>query len=607
MNPELRKTIINLPSNPGVYRYYDVDGQILYIGKARNLKKRVSSYFVNRAELSSRIRVMVSKIHSLEYTIVHSEYDALLLENNLIKKYQPRYNINLRDDKTYPYIVVRKEDFPRVYSTRRLNAVPGDYFGPYANVGIMRSILDLLRKLFHTRSCNLPLTEESISKGKWKVCLDYYIKICKGPCQAYQTKIDYNDNIAQLKNFLKGDYQEVYKYLNYFLNTYIEQLEFEKAQEIKDKLDLLEKFQAKSTVVSPTIGELDVFSFYSTEKSVFINYMHVKNGSIINTDTIEIKRKMDESDEEILLYTIVEMRQKYQSSAKEIILPYLILTQIEGAKYHIPKLGDKKKVYELSKKNAFQYFQDRLKSKELNKDRRRNFSLLQEAQKDLNLKTPPYHIECFDNSNMQGSYPVASVVVFKNGVPSKKDYRAFDVKTVVGPDDFATMEESVYRRYKRMLDEGTELPNLIIIDGGKGQLSSAVSSLISLGIHDKVDIIGIAKRLEEIYKPGDPLPLYINKKSQTLKLIQRARDEAHRNGITAHRKKRNKGTLKTELTIIEGIGPATSEKLLTHFRSIKKIKEAAHDEIISIVGKAKAQVVFDWVNNQAESNKKQDK
>ena len=335
--------------------------------------------------------------------------------------------------------------------------------------------------------------------------------------------------------------------------------------------------------------------------------MHVKNGSIINTDTIEIKRKMDESDEEILLYTIVEMRQKYQSSAKEIILPYLILTQIEGAKYHIPKLGDKKKVYELSKKNAFQYFQDRLKSKELNKDRRRNFSLLQEAQKDLNLKTPPYHIECFDNSNMQGSYPVASVVVFKNGVPSKKDYRAFDVKTVVGPDDFATMEESVYRRYKRMLDEGTELPNLIIIDGGKGQLSSAVSSLISLGIQDKVDIIGIAKRLEEIYKPGDPLPLYINKKSQTLKLIQRARDEAHRNGITAHRKKRNKGTLKTELTIIEGIGPATSEKLLTHFRSIKKIKEAAHDEIISIVGKAKAQVVFDWVNNQAESNKKQDK
>ena len=607
MNPELRKTIINLPSNPGVYRYYDVDGQILYIGKARNLKKRVSSYFVNRAELSSRIRVMVSKIHSLEYTIVHSEYDALLLENNLIKKYQPRYNINLRDDKTYPYIVVRKEDFPRVYSTRRLNAVPGDYFGPYANVGIMRSILDLLRKLFHTRSCNLPLTEESISKGKWKVCLDYYIKICKGPCQAYQTKIDYNDNIDQLKNFLKGDYQEVYKYLNYFLNTFIEQLEFEKAQEIKDKLDLLEKFQAKSTVVSPTIGELDVFSFYSTEKSVFINYMHVKNGSIINTDTIEIKRKMDESDEEILLYTIVEMRQKYQSSAKEIILPYLILTQIEGAKYHIPKLGDKKKVYELSKKNAFQYFQDRLKSKELNKDRRRNFSLLQEAQKDLNLKTPPYHIECFDNSNMQGSYPVASVVVFKNGVPSKKDYRAFDVKTVVGPDDFATMEESVYRRYKRMLDEGTELPNLIIIDGGKGQLSSAVSSLISLGIQDKVDIIGIAKRLEEIYKPGDPLPLYINKKSQTLKLIQRARDEAHRNGITAHRKKRNKGTLKTELTIIEGIGPATSEKLLTHFRSIKKIKEAAHDEIISIVGKAKAQVVFDWVNNQAESNKKQDK
>ena len=589
----LREQVRNLPQSPGVYKYYDAEGALLYIGKARNLKNRVSSYFFARADHSYRIKRMVSLIQKLEFTVVSNEYDALLLENNLIKKYQPRYNVSLRDDKTYPYLCLKKERFPRLISTRSFIRDGSEYFGPYANVSVMKVILDLMRKLFLTRSCNLNLTEENIQAGKFRVCLDYHIGLCKGPCQAYQTEAEYMDSVQNIRNVLKGNIGEVVKYLKNSIQTVSDNLEFEKAHELKEKLDALERFQTKSTIVNPSIHNVDVFSMYSNEKHAFVNYLKVINGSIITTDTIEFTKRIEEEDSDILQLAIAELRQKYNSNSQEVLVPFPLLLRQEGMSFVVPKVGDKKKLLELSRKNAFYYYQERQKVYENNKERRRNFGPLQQAKDELGLKNIPYHIECFDNSNIQGSFPVSAIVVFKNGVPSKKDYRFFNVKTVVGPDDFATMEEAVGRRYRRMLDEKTPLPQLIIIDGGKGQLSSAWKVLNELGIQDQVDIIGIAKRLEEIYKPGDPLPLSINKKSPSLRLIQRARDEAHRFGITAHRKKRNAVNVVSSIQGIKGIGEATAEKLLKHFKSVKKIKEATFEEIEKVVGKAKAKVVVE--------------
>ena len=591
MTEELKKQIRDIPTNPGVYRYFDSEGIILYIGKARNLKKRVSSYFVSKSDYNFRLRTLVARIRRIEYTIVTNEYEALLLENSLIKQFQPRYNINLKDDKSYPFLVIKNERFPRVYAMRNPVKDGSEYFGPYASVSTMKSILDLVRKLFLTRSCNFALTEANIQAHKFRVCLDYHIGLCKGPCEGLQTEEDYNANINNIREILKGNTHLAVAHLEERQQTAIAELNFEEAQVLKEKIGQLQKFLYKSTVVNPSINNVDAFSIFSNEKYAFVNYLRVINGTIITTDTIEFRKKLDETDSEILTLAIADLREKYASNSKEIVVPFQLLLRIEGVKFTVPKLGDKKKLIELSKKNAFSYFQDRLKANELNKDRRKNTELLSQMKLDLGLKEIPYHIECFDNSNIQGSFPVSAIVVFKNGVPSKKDYRIFNVKTVTGPDDFATMEEAVFRRYRRMLEENTPLPQLIIIDGGKGQLNAALNSLNTLGITDRVDVIGIAKRLEEIYKPGDPLPLSINKKSQTLRLIQQARDEAHRTGITRHRKKRNKSSLQSDLLKIPGVGAKTTEKLLSHFKSIKKVRDASQEEIAAVVGKSLAEKV----------------
>lgn len=585
---KLKEQIRNLPGAPGVYRYFDADDRVLYIGKAKNLRKRVSSYFVKRDQHPHRIRVMVSKIRRIEYTVVNTEYDALLLENSLIKKFQPRYNVSLKDDKSYPYIVIKKEPFPRVFPTRNRIRDGSEYYGPYANVGSMRMVLELIKKIFPTRSCSLKLSKENIQAGKFRVCLDYHIKLCLGPCEGYQSEEDYEKNIDQIRNVLKGDLKIVESHFRDCIRQAVEKLAFEEAAAYQDKLALLEKFQARSTIVNASIGAVDVFTIYSNEDFAFVNYLKVRNGVIITTDTAGFKKKINETDTDIIMLAIVNLRQRYNSDAREIILPFELPFEMEGMRITVPKAGDKKKLLDLSQKNAFVYFQDRLKANELNKDKRKNLELLTLVKQDLHLKEIPYHIECFDNSNFQGSFPVSAIVVFKNGVPSKKDYRFFNVKTVEGPNDFATMEEAVTRRYRRMLEEKQDLPQLVIIDGGKGQLGAAVKALNDLGILGKLNIIGIAKRLEEIFRPGDPYPLLLSKKSQTLKLIQRCRDEAHRFGITAHRKKRGKANLVSELEQIPGVGKLTAQKLLKHFRSVKKIKEADEAEIATVIGRSRA-------------------
>ncbi|MDQ3072074.1 MAG: excinuclease ABC subunit UvrC [Bacteroidota bacterium] len=593
---DLKEQIRNLPNNPGVYKYFDSNDKPLYFGKARDLRKRVASYFTLKADQSYRIRLMVSKIARIEFTIVASEYDALLLENSLIKKYQPRYNVSLRDDKTYPFIIIKNERFPRLYPTRLRSEGAGEYFGPYASVSIMRGVLEFIRKLFPTRSCHFALTDENIKAHKFKVCLDFHIKLCKGPCEALQTEEDYSKNIDQIRNILKGNSTEAMKYLRVQLQKASSNLEFEQAQEYKNKIDLLESFQARSTVVNPLITNVDVFSIFSNDKIAFINFLRVVNGAIIMTDTIEVRKRLDEPDPEILALAIADLRMRYKSGSMEAIVPIPMPVEMEGLNFTIPQIGDKKKLLELSKKNAYAYFQNKLRATELNKQKRKHEEVLTKMKDDLNLKAVPYHIECIDNSNIQGSFPVSALVVFKNGVPSKKDYRHFNIRTVDQPDDFATMEEVVKRRYKRLLEQNEPLPQLIIIDGGKGQLSAAIKSLRELNLLDKVDIIGIAKRLEEIYKPGDPIPLSINKKSQTLRIIQQARDEAHRFGVTHHRKRRQNANLRSSIEDIRGIGKKTAEKLINHFKSVKKLKEASAEEMEKVVGKARTAVVLKALN-----------
>ncbi len=593
---DYKKALKDIPHKPGVYQYFDIEDKLIYIGKAKDLRNRVSSYFVQDKQLNGKTRVLVSKIRRIQFTIVDTEIDAWLLENSLIKKHQPRYNIMLKDDKTYPWIVIKKEPFPRVFSTRRMVKDGSTYLGPYASVGMMHTILEVIKETYTLRTCNLPLTKENINAGKFKVCLEYQIGNCKGPCQNYQTKEDYETNIAEIKDILNGKIGNVIKDVKQVVKTAAEELNFELAHNYQKKLGVLEKYQSKSTVVSSAITNIDVVSIASDERYAFVNYLKVMNGAIIQTQTIEIKKRLDESDEELLSIAIAEFRTKFKSTSREIIVPFEIPLEDTNLKLTLPKLGEKKKLLELSQKNVLFFKKEKLNQYEKLNPELKTERVLTQMKNDLRLTQLPHHIECFDNSNFQGKYPVSAIVVFKDAKPSKKDYRHFNVKTVEGPNDFATMEEAVYRRYNRMLDENQSLPQLIIIDGGKGQLSSAVSSLKKLGIDKKVTVIGIAKRLEELYYPNDSLPMYLDKKSETLKIIQQLRDEAHRFGITFHRKKRDKGTLKTELEEIEGIGKSTAEKLLTHFKSVKRIKEASTEELSKLLNKKQVITLVNYFN-----------
>lgn len=593
---DYKKALSNIPHKPGVYQYYDADEVLIYIGKAKDLRNRVGSYFNQDAQLNGKTRVLVSKIRRVSFTIVDTEIDAWLLENNLIKKHQPRYNILLKDDKTYPWIIIKKEHFPRIYATRKFIKDGSTYFGPYASLSMMYTILDFIKETYPLRNCNLALSPQNINDGKFKVCLEYQIGNCKGPCQNYQTKEDYDKSIEEITAILNGKIGSVIKNIKEVIKNAVEDLNFELAHSFQIKLQELEKYQSKSTIVSSAITNLDVVSIASDERYAFVNYLKVMNGSIIQTQTIEIKKRLDETDEELLTLAITEFRTKFKSTSKEIIVPFPIPLVDENLKFVVPKLGEKKKLLELSEKNVVYFKRDKLNQYEkLNPDLRTE-RVLTQLQKDLRLTQLPVHIECFDNSNFQGKYPVSAIVVFKDAKPSKKDYRHFNVKTVEGPNDFATMEEAVYRRYKRMLDEEGTLPQLIVIDGGKGQLSSAVSSLKKIGIDKKVTVIGIAKRLEELYYPGDSLPLYLDKKSESLKIIQQLRDEAHRFGITFHRKKRDQGTLKTELEAIPGIGKSTADKLLVKFKSVKKIKEAKPDELAEVLNQKQMIALKNYFN-----------
>lgn len=587
---DLKLQIKTLPTQPGVYQYYDKEGVILYIGKAKNLKKRVSSYFTKKHEYG-KTKVLVKKIATIEHIVVNTETDALLLENNLIKKYQPRYNVMLKDDKTYPWICVKKERFPRIFLTRKVIKDGSEYFGPYTSVRTVKALLDLIKELYLLRSCNYDLSEKNIENGKYKVCLDYHIGNCKGPCEAFQTEENYLEDIAAIRNIIKGNFKESIKTFHNLMMTYAEKMEFEEAQKIKEKINLLSNYQAKSTVVNPSITNVDIFTIISDESYSYINFLKISNGAIIQSHTSEIKKKLNESDKHLLELAIVEIRQRFNSQSKEIYVPFEIDLG-ENIKVTVPKLGDKKRIVDLSLRNAKYYRQERFKQiKIVDPDRHVN-RVMAQMQKDLRLSKEPRHIECFDNSNIQGTNPVAACVVFKNGKPSKKEYRHFNIKTVEGPDDFASMEEVVFRRYKRLLEEGLQLPQLIVIDGGKGQLSSAIKSLDILGLRNTIAIIGIAKRLEEIYYPNDPVPLYLDKKSESLKIIQQLRNEAHRFGITHHRNKRSKSALTSELDQISGIGKQTVVSLLKKFKSAKRVSLATIKDIEKVVGKSRASKIY---------------
>ncbi|MEY3678745.1 MAG: hypothetical protein RI924_886 [Bacteroidota bacterium] len=581
---DYRSFLKTLPPKPGVYQFWNEGGELIYIGKAKNLKNRVSSYFNTDAQrLNAKTRVLVSKIRKVTFTLVDTEIDAWLLENSLIKKHQPRYNVLLKDDKTYPWIVIKNERFPRVFSTRKVIKDGSTYFGPYASVHMMYTILGLIKDIYALRTCNLALSKENIEAEKFKVCLEYQIGNCKGPCQAFQSETAYNQSISDIKDILNGKIGAVIRKIKQEMELASAELNFELAQQLKEKLSNLEGYQSKSTVVSSSITNIDVFSIASEAQYAFVNYLKVMNGSIIQTQTIEIRKKLDESDEELLSIAISEFRNRFNSQSKEIIVPFELTLDDPRISFTVPKLGEKKKLLELSQKNVLFFKRERLDQYEKLNPEVKTERILTQMMKDLRLNQLPRHIECFDNSNFQGKYPVSAIVVFKDARPSKKDYRHFNVKTVEGPNDFATMEEAVLRRYRRMLDEGESLPQLVIIDGGKGQLSAALSSLKKLGIDKQLTVIGIAKKLEELYYPGDPYPLYLDKRSESLKIIQQLRDEAHRFGITFHRKKRDQGTLKTELSLISGIGEASVQKLLQRFKSVKKIKEASTEELSEVL------------------------
>ncbi len=583
--------LTSLPTGPGVYQFYDLEGTILYVGKAKNLKKRVSSYFTKNHEYG-KTRVLVKKIEAIKHIVVPTESDALLLENNLIKKYRPRYNVLLKDDKSYPWICLKNERFPRLFPTRNLIKDGSEYFGPYTSMKTVRTLLDLIKSVYPLRTCKYDLSREKIKAGKYKVCLEYHLGNCKGPCEDLQTEEEYNRQIADIREIVKGNFKSSLQYFKGQMKNLAADMRFEEAQQIKEKIDILENYQVKSTIVNPKISNVDVFSIISDNAFAYVNFLQLSHGSIVRSHTMEIKKKLDEKDEELLQLAIVEIRQRFNSKSKELYLPFKV-TLDAALKITLPKLGDKKRILELSERNAKFFRQERFKQiKIIDPDRHTN-RIMAQMQKDLRLSAEPRHIECFDNSNIQGSNPVAACVVFRNGKPSKKEYRHYNIKTVIGPDDFASMEEVVYRRYKRLLEEEVSLPQLIVIDGGKGQLSSALKSLDILELRGKIAIIGIAKRLEEIYFPEDPIPLYLDKKSESLKIIQQLRNEAHRFGITFHRNKRSKAAINSELEGIKGIGEKTAKELLKHFKSVKRIKEASLSSITEIIGAAKAKIVYE--------------
>jgi len=592
MQTPLELQIQTLPDSPGVYQYFDKDEKLLYVGKAKNLKKRVMSYF-NKVHEVGRTRVMVRKIAAIKHIVVPTESEALLLENNLIKKLQPRYNVMLKDDKTYPWICIKNEPFSRVFSTRTVIKDGSEYFGPYTSFRTVYTLLDLIKELYPLRTCNYDLSHSNIQSGKYKVCLEYHLGNCKGPCEGNEPLDVYQHHVNAIREILKGNFKESLKDFKKLMMDLAADMRFEEAQRIKQKIETLEGYQARSTVFNPRINNLDCFSIISDESMAYVNFIQVSHGAIIRSHTMEIKKKLDEPDEELLEIAAVELRERFNLLSREVIATYEISLG-ENVKVTVPKLGDKKLILDLSERNARFYRMDQLKQiKIVDPDRHTN-RIMAQMKKDLRLPEEPRHIECFDNSNIQGTNPVSACVVFKDGKPSKKDYRHFNIKTVEGPNDFASMEEVVHRRYRRLLDENQPLPQLIIIDGGKGQLSSALKSLEELGLRGKITILGIAKRLEEIFYPGDNVPLYLDKKSETLRIIQQLRNEAHRFGITHHRDKRSKGALKTSVEEIPGIGEKTMITLLKEFKSVKRLKETPETEIAKVVGPAKAKKITEY-------------
>ena len=586
MSTPLELQVKTLPNEPGVYQYFDKNEVIIYIGKAKNLKKRVSSYFSKTHE-NGKTKVLVTKIVSIKHIVVATETDALLLENNLIKKHKPRYNILLKDDKTYPWICIKKERFPRIFMTRRVIKDGSEYFGPYTSIKTVRILLDLIKELYPLRTCTYDLSHQNINEGKYKVCLEYHLKNCKGACENLETESHYNNSIKAIRNIIKGNFKEGLEKFQEMMLVCAEKMEFEEAQKIKEKLSLLGNYQSKSTIINPAINNVDVFSIISDETHGYANFLKISNGAIIQSHTTEIKKKLAETDIELLTHFIVEIRQRFNSISPEIYVPFNV--NLGGiVKVTIPKLGDKKRIVELSERNAKYYRQEQFKQTQIVDPERHVKRIMAQMKKDLRLHVEPRHIECFDNSNIQGTHPVAACVVFRDGKPSKKEYRHYNIKTVVGPDDFGSMEEVVFRRYKRLLEEEQTLPQLIIVDGGKGQLSSGLKALEDLGLRGKIAIIGIAKRLEEIYYPDDPIPLYLDKKSETLKITQYLRNEAHRFGITFHRNKRSKSAIKSELEQIPDVGVQTITTLLRKFKSAKRVKEASLEELKSEIGHARA-------------------
>ena len=593
MNPTtLALQIQTLPDNPGVYQYYDKEGKILYVGKAKNLKKRVSSYF-NKIHDTAKTNVLVKKIVTIKHIVVPTETDAFLLENNLIKTLQPRYNVLLRDDKSYPWLCIKKEPFSRIFATRRMVKDGSEYFGPYTSFKTVSTILELIKELYPLRTCNYDLSKSNIESGKFKVCLEYHIGNCMGPCEGYETLENYQKQVDAIREILKGNFKESMKDFKRVMTSLAADMHFEEAQKIKEKIEILENYQSRSTIVNPKITNIDVFSIVSDESAAYVNFLQISHGSIIRSHTMEIKKKLDETDEELLELAIVELRERFHLLSREVIVPFHVDLG-ENIKITVPQLGDKKQILDLSIRNAKFYRIEQLKQLQIVDPDRHTKRIMAQMQKDLRLPVEPRHIECFDNSNIQGTNPVAACVVFKDGKPSKRDYRHFNIKTVEGPDDFASMTEVVYRRYKRLLDENQPLPNLIIIDGGKGQLSSALKSIDELGLRGKIAIIGIAKRLEELFYPGDSIPLYLDKKSETLKIIQQLRNEAHRFGITHHRDKRSKAALNSSIESIPGIGEKTMLTLIQHFKSVKRLKLATEKEISDVIGVSKAKKITEF-------------
>ena len=594
-NEDILLKLQTLPEKPGVYQYFDVNEKIIYVGKAKNLKKRVSSYF-NKNQENGKTRVLVKQIVDIKYIVVDTELDALLLENSLIKKYQPKYNIQLKDDKTYPWICIKNEPFPRVFTTRRMIKDGSKYFGPYPSVKVVNTLLAFIKEVYPLRSCALDLSAKKIAEKRHKVCLEYHLGNCKGGCVGYEKEIKYDEYIKEIEHIFKGNISQVIQSLKTTMSDHAANLRFEEAQEVKSKIETIQRYKSKSTIVSPTIEKVDVITILQDVKTAYVNYLVINNGAIIHGYTFEVNKKLEETDEDIVGYVLPEMRERFNSLSKEVLISADIELKIDGVQFFVPQRGDKKSLIELSERNTKFYRLEKMKQEKIKDPERHTERILEQIRVDFRLQDKPVHIECFDNSNIQGTNAVSACVVFRNGKPSKKDYRHFNIKTVEGPDDFASMEEAVYRRYKRLLQENESLPQLIVIDGGKGQLSASLKALEDLNLRGKIAIVGIAKRLEEIFFPGDSFPIYLDKRSESLRVIQFMRNEAHRFGITHHRNKRSKAALTSEFTQIKGIGSKTHEDLMLAFKTVSKIKTASREELTSVIGKAKAEIVFRFFN-----------